>query len=283
MNETPATELTSRTAGRNATDKFKERKASSSGDTPPERVSAMARELLHSVHDIVQRHELTYEEYDALKNWLIKVGEDGEWPLFLDVWVESAVERTVNSRRAGSKGSIEGPYYVPEAPRVEPTGALPVRPDERGIPLTFSGLVTDVDGTPLPEGKVEVWHADYYGLYSHFEPGVPEWNLRGTIHLNQEGRFAVRTIRPAAYEIPTAGACGQLVRAAGWHAWRPAHIHVKVSAPGYQLLTSQLYFSGDAHTDDDVASAVKDELLLDPTQHADGSESVSTTFALTPA
>ena len=38
-----------------------------------------------------------------------------------------------------------------------------------------------------------------------------------------------------------------------------------MSAPGHQLVTTQLYFVGDAHIDDDVASAVKPELVLDVT------------------
>jgi Catechol dioxygenase N terminus len=35
----------------------------------------------------VLRHHLTYPEYDALKSWLVQVGADGEWPLFLDVFL----------------------------------------------------------------------------------------------------------------------------------------------------------------------------------------------------
>jgi catechol 1,2-dioxygenase len=54
-----------------------------------------------------------------------------------------------------------------------------------------------------------------------------------------------------------------LIAAAGWHAWRPAHLHLKVSAPGHELLTAQLYFPGDPHNEDDIATAVKPELMLD--------------------
>ena len=36
-----------------------------------------------------------------------------------------------------------------------------------------------------------------------------------------------------------------------------------MSAPGHQLVTTQLYFPGDPHNEDDIASAVKPELLLD--------------------
>ena len=49
-----------------------------------------------------------------------------------------------------------------------------------------------------------------------------------------------------------------------------AHIHIKVSAPGYQLVTQQLYFPGDPHNADDIASAVKPELMPDPRPRADG-------------
>ncbi len=81
--------------------------------------------------------------------------------------------------------------------------------------------------------------------------------------------------------IPTDGSCGKLISAAGWHAWRPAHLHVKVSAPGHELLTAQLYFPGDPHNDDDIASAVKPELVLDPAE-ADDSQSVTYDFVLDP-
>ena len=70
------------------------------------------------------------------------------------------------------------------------------------------------------------------------------WNLRGRITADAGGRFRIHTIQPAPYQIPADGATGALIRAANWHAWRPAHLHMKVSAPGYQLITTQLYFPG---------------------------------------
>ena len=126
------------------------------------------------------------------------------------------------------------------------------------------------DGHALEHATVELWQADADGLYSQFAPGIPDWNLRGTFSVDSEGRFEIRTIRPAPYQIPTDGACGKLIAAAGWHAWRPAHLHVKVSAPGHELLTAQLYFPGDEHNDDDIASAVKPELMLNPRPAPDG-------------
>ena len=270
-------------SGASATERFHADKSPYEAvkDTPTERVDLLAREVLSAVHDTIRRHRVTYDEYNALKAWLIDVGEAGEWPLFLDVWLEHAVEDVATDHRAGNKGSIEGPYYVPGAPELGAKGTVPMRDGEAGTPLVWRGRIADTDGTPL-QGKVELWHADDDGYYSQFAPGIPEWNLRGSFSTGADGVFEITTIRPAPYQIPTDGSCGKLIAAAGWHAWRPAHLHVKVSAPGHELLTAQLYFPGDQHNDDDIASAVKPELILAPKVEADGTQSVGYDFALDP-
>ncbi|MGY1638137.1 catechol 1,2-dioxygenase [Geodermatophilus sp. SYSU D00742] len=280
----PTTTASAAASGASATERFKADKAAGVATTPPERVDTLARELLEAVHGIVRRHQVTYDEYNALKAWLIGVGQDGEWPLFLDVWVEHVVEEVANAGRQGSKGTIEGPYYVPGSPESAGEGTLPMRAGEPGTPLRFEGHVTSVDGTPLAGARVEMWHADDDGFYSQFAPGIPEWNLRGTVVTDADGGFVIHTIQPAPYQIPTDGSCGKLIAAAGWHAWRPAHLHLKVSAPGHQLITTQLYFPGDPHNDDDIASAVKPELLLDVHPAADGTgNAVTYDFVLDPA
>ncbi|WP_153504181.1 catechol 1,2-dioxygenase [Cumulibacter manganitolerans] len=269
-------ETTARAAdsGAGATAAFKAKQQAGVADTDPERVSLLATEVLSAVHDTIRKHQVTYAEYDALKNWLIQVGEDGEWPLFLDVWVEHVVEEVNSADRKGSKGTIEGPYYVPGAPEFQGTAQMPMRDGEPGTPLRFEGQVRDLDGKPIPHAKLEMWHADAQGFYSQYAPGIPEWNLRSAVVADEEGRYVFNTVRPAPYQIPTDGACGKLIAAAGWHAWRPAHIHMKASAPGYRLITAQLYFPGDEHNADDVASAVKPELMLDIQKDGDAEKTV---------
>ena len=100
---------------------------------------------------------------------------------------------------------------------------------------------------------VELWHADDLGFYSQFAPGLPEWNLRGSFTTGDDGRFLARTVQPAPYQIPTDGSCGKLIAAAGWHAWRPAHLHLKVAAEGHDAITTQLYFEGGEYLDSDIA------------------------------
>jgi catechol 1,2-dioxygenase len=282
--DAPVETATAAASGASATERFHADKSPFEAvkDTPPERVATLANSVIGAVHATIREHKVTYDEYNALKAWLINVGQDGEWPLFLDVWVEHVVEEVATEHREGSKGTIEGPYYVPDAPEHGASGSIDMREGEPGTPLTWTGRVTSVDGTPLEGAKVELWHADAEGFYSQFAPGIPEWNLRGTWTVGADGAFEIRTVQPAPYQIPTDGSCGKLIAAAGWHAWRPAHLHVKVSAPGYELLTAQLYFPGDAHNDDDIASAVKPELMLEPKSQADGSVAVDYGFVLDP-
>ncbi|MDQ1635435.1 MAG: catechol 1,2-dioxygenase [Frankiaceae bacterium] len=271
-------------SGRSATERFQEKARAAGGEVDHERVSAIATDALHALHDVIRRHQVTYAEYDALKAWMIQVGADGEWPLFLDVWVEHVVEEVANADRKGAIGTIEGPYYVPGAPEATAEATLPMRDDEQGVPLLFQGTVTDLEGRPLADAKVDMWHADDAGYYSQFAPEIPEWNLRGIVRTAPDGTFKIHTMKPAPYTIPHDGACGALIRAAGWHPWRPAHLHLKVSAEGSAPITTQLYFEGGDYVEDDVAQAVKAALVLRPVAATSGTgEEVTYDFALDPA
>ena len=107
-------------SGASATERFHADKSPFEAvkDTPAERVDMLAREVLDALHETIRKHKVSYAEYNALKAWLINVGQDGEWPLFLDVWVEHVVEDVATEHREGNKGSIEGPYYVPDSPEL---------------------------------------------------------------------------------------------------------------------------------------------------------------------
>lgn len=270
---------TAAASGANATAVFQSKEAGAHGSTiSKERVDEVATAAIKALHEVIRDKQVTYEEYDHLKSWMIQVGLDGEWPLFLDVWLEHVVEEVANADREGSKGTIEGPYYVPEAPELPSVCTLEMRDDEKGTPLVFQGQVRAVDGTPLGGAVVDIWHADDDGYYSQFAPGLPEWLFRARVTTDAEGRFAITTMQPAPYQIPTDGSCGKLIDAAGWHAWRPAHIHLKVSAAGHRLITTQLYFEGGEYVGTDIADAVKPELMLAP---ADGE--VTYDFVLDPA
>jgi len=274
---------TARGSGNAATDKFKTERVTS--DTSTERASAIYQDVLEALARIIREHEVTYDEYRVLKQWLIDVGEYGEWPLWLDVFVEHDIEEVHYQRKhfTGTKGSLEGPYYVPNAPKPPAACTMPMREkDKAASPLIFKGQVTDLEGRGLSDATVELWHADKDGFYSQFAPDIPEWNLRGTIEVDENGHFEITTLEPAPYQIPTDGPTGWFIKSYGGHPWRPAHLHLLVKAPGKRAVTTQLYFRGGAWVEDDVASAVKPELILDPQPNADGIAEVIYNFALDP-
>lgn len=281
---TSTTNPTAAGSGASATRSFRSSDKYRGGDTAasPERVSTVVRELLTAVHDVIRRQEVTYAEFQAAKGWMIEVGEGGEWPLFLDVFVEHVVEEVQAARQQGTKGTILGPYFLPGSQRLTSPATMPMRDDEKGTPLVFAGQVRDVDGNPVAGAEIDIWQADDDGYYSGFAPHPPEGNLRALVVAGDDGRFEIRTIQPAPYQIPTDGPTGKLIDAAGWHPWRPAHLHLIVSAPDHRAVTTQLYFSGGQWLDSDVAEAVKPELVLDPQDAGDGSRRVEYDFVLEP-
>lgn len=279
-----APEPTAAGSGSAATEAFRvAQRTRAHAGSDAQRIDTVARDLIGRINDVVREHKVTYDEYAAVKAWLIEVGETGEWPLWFDVFVEHTVEEVAHADRKGSKGSIEGPYYLPDQAQLPAECTLPMRPDEKGAPLVLSGQVRSVDGTPLAGATIEIWHADADGYYSGFAPGVPDGNLRGVVTADDQGRFSISTVEPAPYEIPKDGPTGKLIAAAGWHAWRPAHLHLMVHAPGHETLTTQLYFKGGQWLDSDVAQATKPELVLDPQPDGQGRRVASYDFVLDPA
>jgi catechol 1,2-dioxygenase len=190
----------------------------------------------------------------------------------MDVFLETTVDKVAYGRWSGSPTAIEGPYYIERAPVLGPPYELPRRDDELGDALIFSGQVRDADGNPLQGIELDMWQADANGVYSNIDPSVPEYNLRGKFYTDEEGRFEVRTVVPAPYEIPKEGPTGQLLRAIGSHTWRPAHLHVIVRHENYHPLTTQIFFEGGEWVNDDCVDAVKPDLVVKLERHDDPSD-----------
>jgi protocatechuate 3,4-dioxygenase beta subunit len=133
--------------------------------------------------------------------------------------------------------NIEGPYYRAGAPE---RSSL-VDPGMAGTPLTIEGRVSGLDcGRGLAGVELDVWHATHDGHYDNdgtMHLGRERFLLRGRIRTDAEGRYRVSTIVPGRY--------------LNGLQYRPAHVHVKVRASGFQPLTTQLYFPGDPYNDVD--------------------------------
>ncbi len=119
-----------------------------------------------------------------------------------------------------------------------------------GETILVRGSVFDTRGQPLEDLLIDIWQANHFGRYSHpkdnsaapLDPNFQGWGLTKT---NAEGRYGLKTIKPGAYRIPAADGFGQRCR----------HIHFKVSRPGFEDLTTQMYFAGDPLIDHDLVMA----------------------------
>lgn len=141
---------------------------------------------------------------------------------------------------------VQGPYYRENAPvRSELFGAA-----EQGTKVEYHTQVTDTNGQPIPGAMVDVWTADAKGVY---DMESPEYRGRARQTADEEGRTSFGAIRPGNYDLGTDPGTGEKV-------YRPAHVHVKVSAPGFQPVLSQLYFHDDPYN------------RIDPIEDRDGQE-----------
>ena len=113
----------------------------------------------------------------------------------------------------------EGPYWKPASP----ARASLIEPGLPGTRLIIEGAVLDTGCRPIAGAVIDVWQADDAGHYDNAGN-----RLRGHLSSDGGGRYRLETIVPGVYP------------------GRTRHVHVKVQAPGRAVLTTQLYFPGEA-------------------------------------
>lgn len=231
------------------------------------RLNAIFDDLQAALREIVVKHQVTWEEYRTATGWLTEAGRQGGIADLLDLLVSPAVDDVAHATGEGTESNIEGPVYVAGAPTLERPYALPRRANEPGEKLVFSGTVRSTDGAPLAGAVLDVWQANGAGEYSNFDAAVPDYNLRGRLATDEDGRFEFETVVPVPYEVPIRGASAELFAALGRHSFRPAHIHFKLSHEAAAPLTTQLYFDDDPFVDSDVVGAVKPSLVTKLVRH----------------
>jgi protocatechuate 3,4-dioxygenase beta subunit len=127
----------------------------------------------------------------------------------------------------------EGPYFRPSSPeRVELLEA-----GMAGQQIELVGIVLTRGCKPLAGALLDFWQADDKGRYDN-----SGFRLRGHQFTDAEGRYRLRSIVPGLYP------------------GRTRHIHVKVQPRGGRILTTQLYFPGEAHNRSD--GLFRKELLM---------------------
>ncbi len=131
----------------------------------------------------------------------------------------------------------EGPFYTENPPPM--ANQQLAKSDETGERIIISGRVFNLDCQQfIPNTIVDAWHANHAGDYDN-----EGYNLRGQITTNSQGFYLFETIKPGKY--------------GNGNTFRPAHIHFKITPPGFETLTTQLYFEGDTDLGTDAASSIR--------------------------
>jgi hydroxyquinol 1,2-dioxygenase len=144
------------------------------------------------------------------------------------------------------------------------------------------GNVRGLGGEPVAGAVLEVWQSDAEGNYDVQYPDLDEHRARGILRSGPDGSFHFRSIVAEAYPIPYDGPVGDLLRATNRHPWRPAHLHFRITAPGYEQLTTHVFRNHDQYLDSDAVFGVRESLIADWIQQPDGTFSLDFDFVLNP-
>ena len=143
----------------------------------------------------------------------------------------------------------EGPYFKASSP--ERTN---LRGGAGGTKLVLTGTVVTTDCKPVGRALVDFWQTDGAGAYDNSGFG-----FRGHQFTDAQGRYSLETVFPGVYP------------------GRTRHIHVKVQPAGGRVLTTQLYFPGEARNASDGIYRKECEVAM--TDVADG-KNATFTFVL---
>lgn len=233
---------------------------------PDPRLREVLGSLIRNLHRFAVETSLTEAEWMTGIRFLTEVGhtctdQRQEFILLSDTLGLSMLVDLVNHGVGSSatESTVLGPFYVPDSPW-RANGAA-ITDDLGAQPLLVSGHVRDTNGNTLAGAIVDVWQNAPNRLYAVQDEQQSRENLRGRFRTEADGAFRFTTARPVDYPIPDDGPVGRMLKATGRHPWRPAHIHLIVSAQGCTPVTTHLFDSESMYLDSDVVFGVKPSLV----------------------
>ncbi len=253
--------------------------------TPDARLKELMTSLVQHLHAFARETRLTEPEWQMGIEFLTAVGHKcsptrQEFVLLSDVLGLSTLMVAMNHDKpvGCTESTVLGPFYVADAPRL-PDGADLAR-GAPGQPCLVRGRVCALDGAAVAGAEVEFWQSDAEGRYDAQYEDLDEHRARGVLSSGSDGRFELRTVLALPYPVPVDGPVGQLLGAIGGHPWRPAHMHFKISAPGYEPLTTHVYRQDDPYLDSDAVYGVRQSLIAPWVDDGQGLHRIEFDFVL---
>ena len=242
---------------------------------PDERFKTLMTSLVRHLHAFASEVELTEQEWFAAIDFLTRTGHitddrRQEFILLSDVLGLSMLVVGINNRRPpeATESTVFGPFFVEGSPGFE--NGDDIANGAPGEPCLMQGRVVGVDGEPVAGARIEVWQADEDGFYDVQYADLEQARGRGHLASDGDGRYWFWSVKPRAYPIPDDGPVGDLLEAGGRGPMRPAHVHFKVDADGFQTLITHVFVAGDEHLDSDAVFGVRENLIATFEQHEPG-------------
>ncbi len=258
-----------------AADELTEAVLASFAGAPSPRFREVAESLVRHLHAFVHEVGLTEEEWLAGIEALTRAGHmttDSRQELILlsDVLgVSMAVVGLNHPARDGvTPSTVLGPFFVDGAPEVE--NGADIAAGAPGTPCLMRGSIRSASGEPIAGAAIDVWQADEAGLYDVQYDDLAAPRGRARLRSDEDGRYRFWSVLPVAYPIPTDGPAGDLLRAGGRGPMRPAHVHFRVEADGYETLITHVFAAGDLHLDADAVFGVRSALIAEFGVHGPG-------------
>jgi protocatechuate 3,4-dioxygenase beta subunit len=241
--------------------------------------STRTRELLVGLaghlHSFVRENKVTQAEWGAAIDALTRAmqftdDKRNEYILFSDLLGVSSLIDMVNAATTGTPSSVLGPFHIEGAPELANGGDL--WKGQVGEPLVVSGRIVDAKGNPAAGTELATWQNSGNGLYAQQDPNQSPTNYHARLKVADDGTFAFSTVRPLSYTVPDDGPAGDMLRVLGRHAWRPAHLHMIIKAPGHRPLITEFFPEDDKYLDQDAVFGVRGGLVLPFRQVTDRAE-----------
>ncbi|MDR7328575.1 dioxygenase family protein [Corynebacterium guangdongense] len=239
------------------------------------RLKEIMRSLTTHLHEFVREVRLTEEEWSYGIDFLTKVGHitdenRQEFVLLSDTLGVSMQTIAVNNEayEDATEATVFGPFFVEDAPKIENGGDMAF--GAKGQPAWIEGTVTDAEGNPVPNARIEVWECDEDGLYDvQYDDGRRA--SRAHLFSDGNGNYSFWGLTPVPYPIPDDGPVGQMLNAVGRSPLRAAHLHFMVSAENLRTLVTHIFVQGDPQIEKgDSVFGVKESLIKEFEQQAPG-------------
>lgn len=251
------------------------------------RLQQIMTSLVQHIHAFARDVKLTEEEWFQGIDFLTQCGhitdsKRQEFILLSDVLGLSMLTVAMNTEkpRGCTESTVFGPFHVEGAPRYEL--GEDISNGARGTPCVVRGTVRDLEGNAVRGAVLDVWQSDEDGLYDVQHAGLDHAQGRGVLEADVDGKFFFRSILAVPYAIPHDGPVGRMLKATGRHPWRPAHLHFMVKAPGYETLVTHVFRDNSDYLDSDAVFGVRQSLVCEWREQADGSYLLEYDFVLNP-